>query len=280
MSAIRTNAAAAMLGISPSTLRSWERRYGFPAPGRSEGGHRQFDLTEIEALRSAFEETGNVSSAIAVAQERGAGPATPQRLQAALTRFDEQAADRLLEEALATRAVERAVEEVLLAAVAQLDGAELSFAWRWASGWLAAHARLTPPATRPEGILIFDASAPPDLDALHAQALELVLRRAGLRTLSLTVALEPARVVRALHALQPAAVVLTGRRATRDALGRLVYTARQTSGEALPVLEYRGAMGTDASTIASLGEQPLAARDVLLATLRGERPPRRLRVAS
>ena len=32
--------------------------------------------------------------------------------------------------------------------------------------------------------MIFDASAPCDLDALHAQALEVVLRRAGLRTLS------------------------------------------------------------------------------------------------
>jgi DNA-binding transcriptional MerR regulator len=283
MSAIRTNAAATLLGVSANTLRSWERRYGFPQPQRSEGGHRQFDLAEIETLRSAYEETGNVSSAIAIARERGRGPVTPQRLRSALTRFDEAAADRLVEESLATRSVERTVEEVLLGAVAGLDddSAELSFAWRWASGWLAAHARLTPPATRPEGVLIFDATAPPDLDGLHAQALELLLRRAGLRTLSLTVALEPARVVRALHALQPAAVVLTGRRASRDALARLVYTARHTSGEALPVLDYRGAMGaTGASTVGALGDTPLAARDLLLACLRGERPPRRLRVAS
>ena len=32
MSGIRTNAAAVMLGVSPNTLRSWERRYGFPPP--------------------------------------------------------------------------------------------------------------------------------------------------------------------------------------------------------------------------------------------------------
>ncbi|HEX6391112.1 MAG TPA: hypothetical protein VFZ89_16750, partial [Solirubrobacteraceae bacterium] len=69
-------------------------------------------------------------------------------------------------------------------------------------------------------------------------------------------------------------------RASRDALGRLVYTARQSSGEALPVLDYRGAMGAGATTVASLGDQPLAARDALLAALRGERLPRRLRVAS
>jgi hypothetical protein len=271
-----------MLGVSPNTLRSWERRFGYPAPQRTQGGHRQFDLAEIEALRSAFEDTQNVSSAIAVARERGAGPATWQRLRSALTRFDEAGADRLLEESLATRSVERTVEEVLLTGVADLDvdSAEYGFAWRWASGWLAAHTRLTPPATRSEGVLIFDATAPPDLDALHAQALELALRRAGLRTLSLTVSIEPARIVRAVHALAPVAVVLTGRRASRDALGRLVYSARQQAGAALEVLDYRDALGaTGASTVRFLGDTPLAARDLVLAVLAGEPARPRLRVA-
>src|SRR5262249_29474061 len=98
MSAVRTNAAAAMIGVSPSTLRSWERRFGFPQPRRTEGGHRQFDLAEIEALRAAFEETQNVSSAISIARERGAGPASPTRLRSALSRFDSDGADRIIEE--------------------------------------------------------------------------------------------------------------------------------------------------------------------------------------
>lgn len=289
MPAIRTNAAAAMLGVSPNTLRSWERRFGFPSPQRTQGGHRQFELAEIEALRSAFEETKNVSSAIAVARERGAGPATPQRLRSALMRFDEEAADRLLEESLASRSLERTVEEVLLAGLqdlsAEADGetAEYGFAWRWASRWLAAQTRLTPPATRDEGVLVFDATAPVDLDALHAQALELALRRGGLRVLSLTVTTDPARMVRALHALSPAAIVVTGRRASRDALARLVYTARRQGREGLCVLDYRDALGaTGASTVQSLGDAPLAARDALLRALAGEAAPpvRRLRVAS
>ena len=37
MGAIRTNAAAAMLGVSPNTLRSWERRFGYPEPRRTAG---------------------------------------------------------------------------------------------------------------------------------------------------------------------------------------------------------------------------------------------------
>src|SRR5204862_7326669 len=107
MGVIRTNAAAAMLGVSPNTLRSWERRFGFPSPRRTQGGHRQFDLAEIEALRTAFEETHNVSSAISVARERGPGPATPQRLRPAFGRSDHDEAHRALEGSLRLPSVER-----------------------------------------------------------------------------------------------------------------------------------------------------------------------------
>src|SRR3954453_15669564 len=117
---IRTNAAAAMLGVSPNTLRSWERRFGFPEPRRTAGGHRQFDMGEIEALRAAFEETHNISSAISVARESGAGPASTTRLRSALGRFDEDGVSRLLEESLTVRSLERSVEEVLLPAVEAL----------------------------------------------------------------------------------------------------------------------------------------------------------------
>jgi hypothetical protein len=271
MGCIRTNAAAAMLGVSPNTLRSWERRFGFPEPQRTAGGHRQFELAQIEALRCAFEETHNISSAVALARERGTGPATPSRLRSAFGRFDEAAADGVLEESLAVRSVERTVEEVLLPGVEALDadgegaGPEYGFAWRWATGWLAAAMRVAPPATRREGVVIFDASAPCDVDALHAQALELCLRRRGLRTLTLTVALDPGRLTRALHALTPRAVVLTGRRASLDGLGRLVYAARRVGGDAVTVYDFRGALPTTgASTVPRLGDAPLAACEQLI----------------
>src|ERR1700709_1304604 len=94
---IRTNAAAAMLGVSPNTLRSWERRFGFPEPKRTAGRHPPFHRPEIEAPPPAFEETQNISSAVSVARERGAGPASPARLQSAFGRFDEDGANRLIE---------------------------------------------------------------------------------------------------------------------------------------------------------------------------------------
>ncbi len=270
-----------MLGVSPSTLRSWERRYGYPEPRRTAGGHRQFDLAEIEALRAAFEQTQNVSSAVSIARERGAGPATARRLCSALTRFDETEADRIVEEGLAVRSLERTVEEILLPGVALLGGtddpragAEYGFAWRWATGWLAAARRAAPPATRPDGVLVIDAGHTGDLDALHAQALELVLRRRGLRTLALTVAIDPDRLACALNALGPRAVVLTGRRASLDTLGRLVFAARRFGGDAVRVFDFRGALpDTGASTVARLGDQPLAACERLLAALEPEAAP-------
>jgi DNA-binding transcriptional MerR regulator len=266
MNAIRTNAAAALLGVSPNTLRNWETRFGYPAPERSEGGHRQFDLSQIEALRQAYAETGDIGSAIAIARERGESGATPTRLQGAFSAFDAGRADRILEESMALRSLERSVQAVLLPAVHALAGRgevqhsgapagspEYCFAWRYTTGWLAAAQRVAPPSTREQGVLIFDASRPLDDDALHAQALELFLRRAGLRVLALPVDLDSNRIGNALRALQPSSVVLAGSGANLDTIGRLVYAARQSAGE-IDVLDFRGALpDSGASTVTRIG---------------------------
>src|SRR6201991_598808 len=150
MSGIRTNAAAELLGVSPNTLRSWERRFGYPKPRRTQGGHRQYDLAELESLRRALMETHNISSAIEVARQRGEGPSSPSRLLDAFDHFDESAADRVMEESLAVRSVDRSVEEVLLPAIElaeSRDGreAEQELACRWATGWIHAARRVVPP---------------------------------------------------------------------------------------------------------------------------------------
>src|ERR1700751_6077271 len=209
MNGIRTNAAAVMLGVSPNTLRSWERRYGFPRPRRTPGGHRQYALGEIESLRATLAETHNVSSAIALARQRGEGPSSGSRLAAAFAAFDEDKANTLLEESLALRSVERTIEEVLLEAVSghadetAPNTPEYEFAWRYSTGWLSALRRLGPPAPRKTGVLVLDASAPLELDGLYAQSLELMLRRAGVSTLLLSTAVAPNRLTRALPALEP-----------------------------------------------------------------------------
>ncbi|HEY5262447.1 MAG TPA: hypothetical protein VIJ33_10060, partial [Solirubrobacteraceae bacterium] len=189
------------------------------------------------------------------------------RLRSALSAFSEEKADRLMEESMAVRSVERTIEQVLLPAVQALapqDDAlagspEYCFAWRYATGWLAAAQRVAPPSTRDQGVLIFDASRPLDIDSLHVQALELCVRRAGLRVLTLPVHLDSTRVGNALRALDPQAVVLGGRCSSLETIGRLVYATRQSAGE-LPVLDYRGALpNTGASTVERIGPGPVEA---------------------
>ena len=256
----------------------------YPTPRRTAGGHRQFDLAEIEALRQAFEETHNVSSAISIARERGSGPSSPTRLRSALRRFEELEADRILEESLAVRSVERTVEEVLLPSIdglgvveGECPSAELGFALRWATGWLAAAKRVAPGATRADGILIFDASAPYDIDTLYAQALELCLRRAGIPTLLLTAEIDASRLAHVLQALNPRLVVLTGHRAWVDALSRIAYISRH-SGEQIDVLDFREALGeSDAGSVPRLGMSAVGARDLLLARLNAREELPRLR---
>jgi DNA-binding transcriptional MerR regulator len=275
LSGIRTNAAAELLGVSPNTLRSWERRFGYPEPRRSAGGHRQYELGELEALRRALLETHNISSAIEVARQRGEGPGSAHRLLEAFDRFDDALADRFLEESLSLRSVERTVEEILLPAIhlaadREAREAEHEFGCRWATGWLHAQRRVAPPATRPEGVLLFDSSSVLGAEVLQVQALELALRRAGFRVLLLSVALAQERVMRAMRALDPAALVLCGAGATLDAVGRLVYAVRQTGSKA-PLYEYRGSMPVSGShSVPSLGENPTGAVRHLRARIEGQ----------
>lgn len=42
-----------MTGIPAATLRNWEKRYGFPMPERTDGGHRYYCQTDVEFLKSA-----------------------------------------------------------------------------------------------------------------------------------------------------------------------------------------------------------------------------------
>ncbi len=67
---LRTAAAARILGVSPNTLRSWTRRFGFPSTKRTAGNHRCFDPIEIGQLKWALDTTGQISGAIALVKKQ------------------------------------------------------------------------------------------------------------------------------------------------------------------------------------------------------------------
>jgi hypothetical protein len=61
--------------------------------------------------------------------------------------------------------------------------------------------------------------------------------------------------------------VLTGRRASLDVIGRLVYAVRGAIDE-VAVFDFRGAVpDSGASTVSRLGDRPLKARDAIVAHL-------------
>ncbi|CAI9401991.1 MerR family transcriptional regulator [Aestuariimicrobium sp. T2.26MG-19.2B] len=65
--------AAALSGVSKSTLRAWERRYGIIHPSRTEGGYRLYDAGQVALLREmAARVEGGMRAAQAAASLAGA----------------------------------------------------------------------------------------------------------------------------------------------------------------------------------------------------------------
>lgn len=75
-----------MLGISPTTLRTWDQRYGLGPTDRTAGGHRRYRADEVEQLRRMVALTAQgVAPAQAAQQVRQPARDRPARTGAALT---------------------------------------------------------------------------------------------------------------------------------------------------------------------------------------------------
>jgi methanogenic corrinoid protein MtbC1 len=112
-------------GVPPDTLRTWERRYGFPKPERTETGHRRYSHATLERLRLIREalQLGHRAAAVIHAEPaelrgllelgrgasasdeiRDAGPLI-DRWVALVRRFDGRALERELGASLAALGV-------------------------------------------------------------------------------------------------------------------------------------------------------------------------------
>jgi MerR family transcriptional regulator, light-induced transcriptional regulator len=239
---LKTSEAAALLNVSPNTLRAWERRFGFPKPQRSPGRHRLFTHGEVASLRDALQEGLSISSAVSRARE---GLATDTNsLTGALVSYECERADAAMESALALRSLERSVEEVLLPSLEEIvrrhtiDSAAWAFAAHWAADWLRRARRLAPPPVRPVSIVLGDASRDElDPDAPFIRALELFSARGGANVLSLSVR-GVAGIGDAVAIHRPNLVVIAGGHVGDDAVARWAYAVRLAAG-AMPVAVYR-----------------------------------------
>ena len=133
------------VGLSAATLRAWENRYGLLKPQRSGGGHRLYSRQDIEMLKwlvqkqneglsishavemwKSFHEVDqlNLLETLAPALDVTTGEGTLDGLRerwiSACTAFDDQAANRTLDQAFAIAAPETVCTEVLQKGLAQI----------------------------------------------------------------------------------------------------------------------------------------------------------------
>ncbi len=242
MRTLKTSEAAALLNVSPNTLRAWERRFGYPKPQRSAGRHRLYTHGEVAALRDALQQGLSISSAVSRARE--AASTDTHTLVGALGGFELDRADSAMESALALRSVERAVEEVLLPSLDELgerfgtDSAPWAFAARWADGWLRRAQRLAPPPGRRLAILVGGATRSElDPDALAVRAFELFCGRSGARVMALPVA-GVSGLSDVVSSFAPDAVVIAGSHLPDDDVALWAYRVRATAGP-LPLALFR-----------------------------------------
>lgn len=111
-------AVSRLTGIAPSTLRSWERRYGFPAPPRRQSGHRLYSSHEVRLLESVLRE---------IEQGRPASLAI-EAVRSQSNQAEEQEAGRI--RALRARFIAACRETDALAAGEALREAWGSLTWR------------------------------------------------------------------------------------------------------------------------------------------------------
>ena len=239
---LKTSEAAALLNVSPNTLRAWERRFGFPKPQRSPGKHRLFTHGEIAALRDALQEGLSISSAVSRAREGLAADANS--LVGALVSYERERADAAIEAALALRSVERSVEEVLLPTLEEIltrygtESAAWAFAAHWALTGCAGRCGCRRRPCGPISIVFGDATRDElDPDARICARWSCSASRAGIDVLSLS-ARGVAGIGDAVAVHRPNLVVVAGAHLDDDAVARWAYAIRLASG-AVPVAVYR-----------------------------------------
>jgi len=141
----RIGTVARLAGVSTHALRVWERRYGVPTPGRSEGGARLYSDAEVDRLRllkravdrghaigqiatlgePELERLAGGPSAVAAGHAETAGALLHEFVQA-VTTFDAAQAERLLERARVLLSARELVLEVLVPLLSRVGQAWLS----------------------------------------------------------------------------------------------------------------------------------------------------------
>jgi DNA-binding transcriptional MerR regulator len=272
-----------LLGIPVPTIRSWERRYGFPAPSRTLGSHRRYDLTVVHQLRAVRDEiAAGVTAEEAVgyvrrsSAEGNSGSGFVREIVDAGLAFDAAAVREKLEDAVSALGLDGAIQWVVLPALREVgsmweagrcDVSQEHLASQEVRSWLAK--RLPARAERSSALVLL-ACGPKDVHTIGLEAFYVMLARRGLRARVLGASTPGDSLAVAARSLDADAVVVTShlnvnRRAAVEALATVakldidVFYAGNAFGAAR---SRRGVPGT------YLGRDLAAAAELVEASLR------------
>lgn len=246
-------AVSSLLGIPVPTIRSWERRYGFPVPARTHGQHRRYSVEEVDQLRKLRDEITRghpARDAVAIVRREAAGgrpriELLDRFLQGAM-RLDPVVLREVLTDGAESIGVEATIRDVALPAMREMGS-------RWKAGvcdtahehlsteavrvWLARQSVMAPPSFRPFPLVL--ACGPKDLHTIGIEAFGVILARRGWSTRTLGPLTPVSSLVAAVRAAEARGAVVTSQRsATRRAALEAIEAV-----DALPGVEafYAGA---------------------------------------
>ncbi|WP_017540204.1 MerR family transcriptional regulator [Nocardiopsis halophila] len=237
------SAVAHLLGVAPPTLRSWDRRYGIGATGRSPGGHRRYTPEDLRRLtdmcrmvaegmtpadaaaRAASGPASEPAAAPGVPAQRGPASGTERSASAALhgvthaaIRMDAATVEDVLEDRLRTRGVVDTWDEVARpvlfgmgsawAATQRFVEVEHMLSWSISSSLRRAHRSPRIPDRR--HVLL--ACTPEELHTLPLEALAAALSENGVAWRMIGAAAPIAAIEAAVRRTAPKAVVVWSHR--------------------------------------------------------------------
>ena len=251
-----TSAVARRCQLPAATFQAWERRYGFPEPGRGPGRQRLYSERDVQAIRwlqARTTEGLTIRAALALLRERltqppaSARPGTsvgwpdqstvelPERLERALLTFDRAQAGATLGAAFGLYPVEQVCLEVVQPTLHAIglawqagtaDVAQEHFASSYIRQRLMALLELSDGGDRTRSVVA--ACAPDDWHELGLLMVALFLARRGWRVVYLGASLPPDGLEARLRQLQPTAVVFSA--STPRTAASLAAIVRQLTG--------------------------------------------------
>ncbi|WP_282702336.1 MerR family transcriptional regulator [Streptomyces sp. CC219B] len=241
---LTTGALARRLGVSPTTLRSWDRRYGIGPAVRADGRHRRWTPRDVAVLETMCRLTSSgvpPAEAARVAQEAPSGAAPPARehpgrsraaatlplgdvrqecrgLARAAVRLDAPALEEQLGAAVRAHGLVVAWQEVMVPTLHAVGRkwassgdryVEVEHLLSWhVSGALRRHSRPAEPRVAGTAGPVILACVPGEQHALPIEALDAALGERRLPTRMFGAAVPAEALTAAVRRLGPAAVVL------------------------------------------------------------------------